>query len=126
MYLFYFLLRWWKKIDQKIRENVTVDKKSAYVIYEWSLRGTEPCVQPDKKGENTLLWNGDLFNIDLPKGQSDTEYISNQLSEAKDAQSVRRIFSQLNGPGAYLYYRQSYTSQVLWTFEKRCLPKPFG
>ena len=76
------------------------------------LRGTKPCVQPDKKGENTLLWNGDLFNIDLPKGQSDTEYISNQLSEAKDAQSVRRIFSQLNGPGAYLYYRQNV--ETLW------------
>ena len=53
-----------------------------------------------------------MFNIDLPKGQSDTEYISNQLSEAKDAQSVRRIFSQLNGPGAYLYYRQNV--ETLW------------
>ena len=106
MYLFFtFYYADGRKLIKKFVKMLRFIKKSAWAIYEWSLRGTEPCVQPDKKGENTLLWNGDLFNIDLPKGQSDTEYISNQLSEAKDAQSVRRIFSQLNGPGAYLYYR---------------------
>ena len=30
------------------------------------LRGSEPKTQPIVKDENFLLWNGDLFNIDLP------------------------------------------------------------
>ena len=69
-------------------------------------------MEPVEKEENLLLWNGDLFNIDLPQGLSDTEYISNQLSNGNDKQSIRRTFARLYGPGAYVYYRQNL--ETIW------------
>ena len=71
------------------------------------LRGSKPHIQPAKENENFLLWNGDLFNTNLPDNLSDTEYISNKLSNAKDEKSVQQVFAQLYGPGAYLYYKKS-------------------
>ena len=76
------------------------------------LRGSEPKIQPIVKDENFLLWNGDLFNIDLHEGLSDTEYISNKLSNACDKKSIRQTFAELNGPGAYVYYNQNL--ETIW------------
>ena len=52
-------------------------------------------VQPLVKNGNVLLWNGDLFNVQFDKTQSDTEYLSDKLNSALTEDDVRSIISEL-------------------------------
>ena len=52
-------------------------------------------VQPVVKDGNVLLWNGDLFNLEFDKRQSDTEYLSDKLNSALTEDDVRSVISGL-------------------------------
>ena len=71
------------------------------------LRGSSPQVQPFIENGNILLYNGDLFNAYVPPEISDTEYLSNLLSNAKSEQEVIDILARLEGPAAYVFYHKN-------------------
>lgn len=76
------------------------------------LRGLKPQVQPYVSDQGILLWNGDLFNHKIPHGMSDTELIASKLSKAASVSDILRTLSDLEGPGAYVYYSRKFNT--LW------------
>nr|XP_053646419.1 asparagine synthetase domain-containing protein 1-like isoform X1 [Cherax quadricarinatus]XP_053646488.1 asparagine synthetase domain-containing protein 1-like isoform X1 [Cherax quadricarinatus] len=76
------------------------------------LQGDQPTTQPllDHRG-NLLLWNGDILaGLQITKGMSDTQYISESLSTKEEA-DITSFLGNIKGPWALIYY-QKHTQRL--------------
>ena len=77
------------------------------------LRGSSPQVQPlVQENGDVLLWNGDAFNdAQLNTNEtSDTEIIAQRLSKASSEDEILKVFAQLEGPGAFVFFCQRFNT----------------
>ncbi|CAL4097567.1 unnamed protein product [Meganyctiphanes norvegica] len=76
------------------------------------LQGSKLTPQPvqDING-NVLLWNGDILDgHQIPVGQSDTSFISDQLIN-KDKSEICKFLGEIYGPWSIIYY-QKHTNRL--------------
>ncbi|XP_058974489.1 asparagine synthetase domain-containing protein CG17486 isoform X4 [Musca domestica] len=68
-------------------------------------QGTEMCPQPIKTDRHIFIFNGDVFN--LPRNAceiSDTNWIFNKISGAKDERALISCFRSIEGPFSFILY----------------------
>ena len=99
-----------------VQNSVTIEDNSSFRIYFHAtllwLRGAQPFIQPVQRDGNVLLWNGDLYDTELPDGISDTELLTQQLSCGETHFDIRKVLSQIKGPGSYIFYNERL--KTLW------------
>ncbi|TBU35062.1 asparagine synthase-domain-containing protein [Dichomitus squalens] len=76
---------------------------------ELRLRGDAFIKQPhtDDTG-NILCWNGEVFEgLDVGPDENDGAKLFSSLTNAKDSEEVTRIFGNIEGPYAFLFYQKA-------------------
>ncbi|XP_042210769.1 asparagine synthetase domain-containing protein 1-like [Homarus americanus] len=71
------------------------------------LQGRKPTSQPliDQNG-NILLWNGDILaGFEIPRDQSDTEYLSDELA-TKEEREILSFLGVIKGPWSLIYFQK--------------------